>query len=199
MIPDIEPDSEWTARSIAERWVEYIPELLPPGIRDITVSNYSSERYKVRKAVSYISNLIEKELLKETEGEPIDRKITRDWVENHPLFGSVPGQTTKTVTYIPAFVLGKDLWSYERSELKAQNHEDVPLLNLSGKPDKQKEWMLEYVEEHGLDISRELTDEELADFLKEAEQVGMTENSFSSRRRELKIRGINRDKKANNL
>jgi hypothetical protein len=192
MLPEIEPGSEWTARKIAERWIEYIPELLPAGINNLVASDYRSEQYKIRRATNHVIDLIKNGHLKETTGEPVEMTQTYECLGYHPLYGEFPAHNDVTKTNIPKFVLGKDLWGYENAELKKRSDMKVSKLNLSGDPKAQKEWMLGYVEKHQIDIKEKLPDTVLGDFLEEAEKVGMTKNSFDSRRRELKIRGIDR-------
>ena len=54
MIPEIEPDSEWYDRKIAERWINYVTQLLPVGINNLMANDYKSEQYKIRRATKYV-------------------------------------------------------------------------------------------------------------------------------------------------
>lgn len=118
MLPEIEPGSEWTARKIAERWIEYIPELLPAGINNLVASDYRSEQYKIRRATNHVIDLIKNGHLKETTGEPVEMTQTYECLGCHPLYGELPAHKDVTKTNIPKFVLGKDLLSYEKIKLK---------------------------------------------------------------------------------
>jgi len=66
--------------------------------------------------------------------------------------------------------------------------------DLHGDRKSQCKWMLEYLEEMGIDRTVELTDQQMKEFRFAAISKGMTENSFKDRRKELEIFGIDRSK-----
>ena len=119
MIPEIEPDSEWYDRKIAERWINYVTQLLPVGINNLMANDYKSEQYKIRRATKYVCELIEDGVIKKTEVIE-DRISTTHWVDHHPLYGSFDRESETIKSVRRLLILGKDLLSYECSKLKPQ-------------------------------------------------------------------------------
>ncbi len=188
MIPGINEGTEWEAHEIADRWLRYLPDIFPHDIKSVLVSGYQSEMFKRRKAIKFVNELMESgKLATQTVTQYV--KKDEDYRVFHPLYGSLPGTRTITKEVTSNYVIGLVLTEYEAS------FSPTPApTSLSGNVEAQKNWINEYIMERGINAKEDLPDEIMKIFREEAYKVGMTENSFKARCRELSISGIDRRK-----
>lgn len=119
MFPEIEPESEWGFQRIAQLLINYCPELLPEGVRNIQVSDYKSEKYQERRAADYVEGLTKCGLLKSYE-QDIPVKNINSWADDSGLVSSVPfPNSPKPIQSKKIFVKGKDLLDFINNSIKA--------------------------------------------------------------------------------